>query len=1017
MRSLFPTYSASPDSTTANSDFTSSHSLATGYSLQSAVTASTKPTEFSASGNLEKEYHNCLVENFVKDLSSSSSLESPIAEEVVAKICDLTRNLKHDIAQQFLTRVMLMLQETSNQSLNDLVAKIVQECLASALTQHQGVNGDNREGLGGQQYLYLQGGNGTKTNAEATHAQIQEFGAKLKTIEVFCNDLKNSMLMDFCNVPRNTAGNDFADKGDNGNRAVEFSDLQRLAHQFERQLYAIQENRIRAEDIIMVDDRITELTAAVAQNMDLARDNESKIKQLSNKMKSPTSSPEANTSKTAILQAIKHEMSKKFEDVTAQVAELRVQVNDNTEAASTKMTQQMIEERGRCKNMFDLFGKRATELDGSLLSLRENVDKLWTHHESDMSSVALVRDRLDKIEEEMHEFGETIYNHVVETRKMPEQAAFDNCVGTCYSWVESVWEKMEELDKSIKQILSSGQLKNQSNEQKSTQHESIVELDRSNSVATTADVCLSAATTNCSYNTAMCFEEPPLPKHVSPGNNDLASRLRQFSFDSNKPIHFNAAETYQMMGGFEDEGNRTLRVCNLSTSESLFTKNNNSQSLESPEASSNDSFSIYKDPANDVPAHVALNPNAVQLPPRVALAASDQHFDDDSSSYYGSIRSNSSIICNFETPSGVSNLNSGELFHTNSEAVKKGSNDRSKFIEHAAHHRPSFVETSKNEKPGFRNGFANPKEYQEAMRDGVLGNWNKGLNNIERLKTQYQPRLMSASIQGALDMEYKLQCLEKTMQRQEQNASLFPSGYSSGINATMGYTAGTSYKGSGKSMRINSKMTGIPSRLTTGYYNEEALVNKGNSGSQAMLQNPNYHTAVTASSNAKSQERSAKSSQFSKSQLQSANQHAEIGVNASGQQRNLIGFKTSEFFKDSHPIAVAQTKQKTRLSRHSKPREEEYGNETTRGLGKFNTNKPEATVTHKSRRLRNHKSWNSRSKARKSQEEEDEENDSAEIKRQERSGDASVGESGSGDTKVRRHRIRPFFKKHNAMIY
>ncbi|VVT49214.1 uncharacterized protein SAPINGB_P002159 [Magnusiomyces paraingens] len=250
---------------------------------------------------------------------------------------------------------------------------------------------------------------------------------------------------------------------------VNSSDLLTLSDRFDKKLAEAAKNRVTADDIVMVDERVTELSKVVLQTMNLSRSCESQMQVMAKRLKSLEKQgiqKEKSASDELEQEFAQREVSRRLGALESELRELAAKisaagtvVNEGAEyeEEEKKLKKMMVQQEvGSCclKN----FNERMAELDGSLLTLRENVDKLWKHHEEDIAKLMRGYQQQQPLRNKnsLPLPNEEIYNELMkacDADNLGDDLQQKSVHGNSYQmWIVMLWRRIGELESEVRNM-------------------------------------------------------------------------------------------------------------------------------------------------------------------------------------------------------------------------------------------------------------------------------------------------------------------------------------------------------------------------------------------------------------------------------------------------------------------------------------------------------------------------------------------------------------------------------------
>lgn len=478
-------------------------------SLPPALVCLEQTSQFESRSEKPNYNYDCdtTTDEVIKDLISSIVRDPSTIESLDANICKLANDLKTRLGNYFVTNVLSAIQKGSS--------KLIPE--------HSDKLESNFEFKNDFQEEKYQLNDLCCSNHQQEISRLKE---RLDTFQVQLNKVE-SLYVNHSMLTPTAISSDQSNKYDSLNNRFDEDNctfhpiyskkLSNLERHFENRLGELQKNQVRAEDFAIFDNRITELTVAISRSMNLVQEQEAQIKELVQKTRDIKYGVDSNHLETRQAVDYRNETSKKLEAITDEITEL-----------STKVEKECKEKKDNdIMNVAYTLAERLKEAEGSLLTLRENVDLLWIHHENDMSKVAVTRDKMNQFEDLLNILGEkgTVAKDFSRACKIliQNQAKADENVNTINTSIQLMTKRLEILEKNTEIGLS------KENQFLYDPPESIVELERLKSAVSTSTSCFSASTEN-SYNyfTAKCSEASP-SFHDTQYNNILQDRSLYFT--------------------------------------------------------------------------------------------------------------------------------------------------------------------------------------------------------------------------------------------------------------------------------------------------------------------------------------------------------------------------------------------------------------------------------------------------------------------------------------------------------
>lgn len=512
------------------------------------------------------------IDEVIKDLISSI-VQDPFTTQLLdANICKLANDLKTRLGNYFIANVLSEIQKGSSKLIPEHSGKVesnfeLRNCFQDEKYRLNDLCCSNHQ----QEILRLQ-------------ERLDTFYVQLNKVESFYHNQSRltptAISLDQPN--KDDSLNNRSDEDSCTFHPIYSKKLSNLERHFESRLDELQKNQVRAEDFAIFDDRITELTVAISRSMNLVQEQDAQIKELVQKIRDIKSSVDSNNLDTRQAVDYRNETFKKLEAITDEVTKLSTKGKKDTDIMNATYT----------------LAERLKEAEGSLLTLRENVDSLWIHHENDMSKVAVTRDKMNQFEDLLNILGEkgTVAKDFSQVCKIliQNQTKADENLNTINAYIQLMTKRLEILEKNTEVGLS-----------KESQFlydppESIVELERLKSIVSTSTSCFSASTEN-SYNyfTAKCSEASP-SFHDTQYNNILQDRSLYFTPEQNtEGVSQNNTENCV----YETPTFRQRRFENLSEFYHGSVKSNSSVICHVPASSIMDKFDLQGTADLAIPKH------------------------------------------------------------------------------------------------------------------------------------------------------------------------------------------------------------------------------------------------------------------------------------------------------------------------------------------------------------------------------------------------------------------------------
>lgn len=815
---------------------------------------------------------NLLVEKFVRDLIVSVADNTTTVDSLTMKICKLAADLKDGLGQYFSTQILATLQNDATQTVSEQVDKAVNDYFTTryqTTCSHQKVS-NSQESFANDVPIVDPGDHKSKTVRKGNSSHKKQTSSIL--------NIKSTDL-----DPKSR-------KIDDSNNSTSFLDNCLI------DIYNDQRKTQKA--IEAVDGCLTELTAAVTQNIGMALEGEIQVEILGQKLKS--------------VEDLVKNISKTVENSCLQDVDQKKKVTEQFEKMKGKIDElsTTFEKRETNTEDMNMFETRIFNLENYLLDVQNDLEFLRNSCEGSIDKVEMTVLQLNKVEEKMKmlSLSENVIQNGLKRKFTTD---------TLNPWMNLVWKKLIELENRVGHMMDFLDTNKEDSQKLSECFENTNGLYDSGS--TVGD---------CDFYSAI-FED------------DSPSQLCE-----NQTEEFNEGNNNCLEYDYMASVNNTLRICNLTSAESLYQRNHLNSSNKGNESLQqsipvHNSFS-YAEKNKVEPSNNYL---------RVALAASDECFESRYSFYNGTAESNSSIICNFATPSSTSSFGVEDRGNNNTCATKSG--DR------------------------VYNEQAHSSICQDLISSNVLMNCTQGLQSFEKLKSQNRLRKMTNSIQEALDLDHKLQCLEKTVMRQQRDAAMIlKKKETSGMDVSIGYTAET-----------------ITTRPISVLNSRQNVDQQKDDGSGGCLEEEVKKSYTSSTSCRLYSDHTEAVIGTGKSKLLNDGKQDKISIHNRGS-----GFQSSEFFKDPQPLV--STPQRKKLVRGEE--------ENRKVLGHFNRNEEkEGQPRLRFQGMSSHKKKKKKVDELKVFENKDIENEEM-IKH------GVVTNPVKPDDDKLRHRLRPFFKRNKV---
>lgn len=231
---------------------------------------------------------------------------------------------------------------------------------------------------------------------------------------------------------------------------VNSKDLLQLSDRFEKTIDAVKTGIVTAEDIVMMDERVTELSKVVAKTMDLSKDCESSIQTMKKKLKALEYTTEMSTADSSSLanQTL-------YREVVRRLDTLESELGNKVNATQTSLSI-LADSAETSKREMAIFSKHMEEksmvLDGSMQTLRENVDNLWRHHEDDISKIAASQFRTDDLELRLQSLDGNASAPYNLNSGSSQRTKADISIDTCQSWIAMLWQRIGELESEMRNL-------------------------------------------------------------------------------------------------------------------------------------------------------------------------------------------------------------------------------------------------------------------------------------------------------------------------------------------------------------------------------------------------------------------------------------------------------------------------------------------------------------------------------------------------------------------------------------
>lgn len=815
---------------------------------------------------------NLLVEKFVRDLIVSVVDNTTTVDSLTLKICKLAADLKDGLGQYFSTQILATLQNEATQTVSKQVDKAVNDYFT---TRHQTTcsnqNVSNSQESSANDVPIVDSGDNKSKAVRRSNSSHKKQNSAFLNIQSKDLDPKSRKI-------------------DNSNNSASFLD---------NCLTDIYNDRLKTQKAIEgVDGCLTELTAAVTQNIGMALEGEIQVEILGQKLKS--------------VEELVQKISKTVENSCLQDVDQKKKISEQFEKMKGKIDElsTTFEKRETNTEDMNLFETRIFNLENYLLDVQNDLGFLRNFCEGSIDKVEMTVRQLNKVEEKMKILslsGNLMQNGV--KRKSTTDAL--------NPWMDLVWKKLIELENRVGHMVDF--------------------LDRNKEYSQKLSECFE--NTNGLYDADSTIGDCDFYSAIS--ENDSPSQLCE-----NQTDEFNEGNNNCLEYDYMASVNNTLRICNLTSAESLYQRNYLNSSNKGNQ-SLQQSVSVHN-------SFLRTEKNKVEPPNNplwMALAVSDECFENRYSFYNGTAESNSSIICNFATPSSTSSFGMEDRGNDKTSATKSG--DR------------------------VYNEQVRSSMCQDLISSNILMNCTQGLQGFEKLKSQNRLRKMTNSIQEALDLDYKLQCLEKTVMRQQRDAAMIlKKKETSGVDVSIGYTAGT--------------ITTRPISIFTSVQNVDQQKDDGRGEclDKDMKKSYTSNTSCRFDSNHREAVIST-----GKSKLLNDEKQDKTSIHNRGS-----GFQSSEFFKDPQPLVSTPQRKKMVCG------EEENG----KVLGHFNRNEEKEGQTR--RRFQDMSSH----KKKKKQVDELRAFENKDIENEEMIKHGFITNPVKSDDDKLRHRLRPFFKRNKV---